>query len=180
MSTTTVTSHGAQENTTILPHPVESFETIARYLRESAYGVYAETLSPDVMQASRVATLWLVAQGVQALDVGLSASRDDVGMSRMIETCHWLSARGRIQVGAPNAVALRSTDLDERTWRLGDLQTIPNRARVDAGSMREYVRRVAAQWAVQTSSRKLIGLLARSTGSMLWMRAASALEAGAR
>lgn len=180
MSTTTVASRDAQENTTILPHPVESFETIARYLRESAYGVYAETLSPDVMQASRVVTLWLVAQGVQALDVGLSATRDDVAMSRMIETCHWLSARGHIRVGAPNAVALRSTDLDERTWRLGDSQTVPNRARVDAGSMREYVRRVAAQWAVQTSSRKLIGLLSRATGSMLWMRAASALEAGAR
>lgn len=180
MSTTVIANHGAQENTTILPRSVESFETIARYLRESAYGVYAETLSPDVMQASRVATLWLVAQGVQSLDVGLSASRDDVGMSRMIETCHWLSARGRIQVGAPNAVELRSDDLDERTWRLGDLQTIPSRARVDAGSMREYVRRVAAQWAVQTTSKEIIGLLARSTGSMLWMRAASALEAGAR
>jgi hypothetical protein len=101
-------------------------------------------------------------------------------MSRMIETCHWLSARGHIQVGAPKTVALRSTDLDERTWRLGDSQTVPNRARVDAGSMREYIRRVAAQWTVQTSSRKLIEQLARSTGSMLWMRAASALEAGAR
>jgi hypothetical protein len=175
MSTTIQENRDAHASTSSIPPQLEAFENIAGYLRESAVGVYAGTLSPTVMEASRVCTLWAVSNAIQNTGCGLSASREDIVSSRMAMTAYWLSGRTQLNVGGPHAIPLHATDVDSNIWKIQDLSIIPSRARVDAGSMRAYIHAIAAQWAADASAGELILSLARATGSMLWLRAASML-----